>query len=77
MFEFEKYTVADLVYWTGMIGGIIIAYFILEPMAVHPLLRLGAGIALGAGLGFIFEKLYQSVKTPKREHFDDEFQNRF
>ena len=59
-----RYTVQDLVYWSGVIAGIIIVYVSLTPFDVLPVIRFGAGVVAGIGLGWISERLYESLRRP-------------
>jgi hypothetical protein len=54
------YTVNDLFYYAGLMGGIVAMYLLLGLYDVHPLLKLGAGVAAGAGLGWVLEKMWKS-----------------
>jgi hypothetical protein len=68
------YTVADLVYYAGLFGGIILVYLALQPLGVHPLVRLVAGLAVGIGLGYLFETAYRRSKSKKDPNEHDEYQ---
>jgi hypothetical protein len=63
------YTVKDLLFYSGLIGGIIIVYLALEPLEVHRLLRLLAGLVVGCGLGYVMSLAVSD--RPKREHDPD------
>lgn len=53
------YTVKDLIYYAGLMGGIIAAYLVLQPFGLHPLLRLLIGLGLGIGIGWLAVSAYE------------------
>jgi hypothetical protein len=64
------YTVNDLVYWSGMIAGIVGVVTIGRSYGVNQLVLLIGGIVLGAGLGFTLERAYRSLNQPPSQDQD-------
>ncbi|MBI4606378.1 MAG: hypothetical protein HY721_30805 [Planctomycetes bacterium] len=60
------YTGKDLVFYVGLIGGIIIVYLALQPYGFHPFVALLCGIAVGGGAGWVLEKVWDSVHRSGR-----------
>ncbi len=66
------YTVNDLVYWTGMIAGIVAVFAIGKPYGVDRIILLIGGVVAGAGLGFVLEKVYKNSSQPPPSDFDQD-----
>lgn len=66
------YTVKDLVYYSGLFGGICLVYVGTRQVAIHHILRLIISIVAGLGLGWAALSAYESSrqKNPPR---DDDF----
>ena len=58
-----RYTLNDLVYYTGLFGGIIAVYLTTRPY-VHPLIALIGGLVVGVGLGYALERAYARTQEP-------------
>jgi hypothetical protein len=56
------YTINDLVYYSGLFLGIIVVFSIGRPYGLHPIITLIVGIVVGAGLGYVAERLYRNSK---------------
>jgi uncharacterized membrane protein YebE (DUF533 family) len=56
------YTIADLYYYGGLFGGIIIVYLGTEGMEIHRFVRLIVGLIVGAGLGYVMERAYSNYR---------------
>jgi hypothetical protein len=59
------YTVNDLVWWSGLITGVVVCYFRLTPLGVPRLVSLVVGGAAGIGLGWGLETLYRNSRSPR------------
>ncbi|PQO27240.1 hypothetical protein [Blastopirellula marina] len=46
------YTIDDLIYYTGLFGGIIVTYVLLQNVPIHHIIRLIIALAVGAGTGW-------------------------
>ncbi|RCS46268.1 hypothetical protein DTL42_14940 [Bremerella cremea] len=46
------YTIDDLIYYTGLFGGIIITYLLLENLPIHHIIRLIIALIVGVGTGW-------------------------
>jgi hypothetical protein len=65
------YTVADLVYWSGFIGGALIGYAVLfHAFEVHRLVQLLGMLACGVACGFLCETLYRRLRKGPRNGDD-------
>jgi hypothetical protein len=53
------YTVADLVWYSGLIAGVVGTYFALAPVDVQKWVKLVAGLVVGIGLGWLGETIYR------------------
>jgi hypothetical protein len=68
------YTVADLVFYTGLIGGIVATYGVLQAMEVEIhdifklLIGLGVGVVLGGGALMLYERAKQKPKWPPDDY---------
>jgi hypothetical protein len=56
------YTVADLVWYSGLIAGMVGTYFALMPLGVQKWVSLVAGLVVGIGLGWLGETIYRQSK---------------
>jgi hypothetical protein len=71
------YTVKDLVFWSGFMGGAIAAYGIMHALEldVHVLLRalvsMGAGVAVGWTCERIYTQFKRAPKSGPHPHNDD------
>jgi hypothetical protein len=73
--EGPGYTVEDLVYWSGFIGGVVITYGILFHVVVlelHPIVRLLGMLVVGVSTGFVCERIYRLMKPGKRPEDEQE-----
>lgn len=62
------YTVSDLVYWSGLFLGVIIAFVGGRHLGItNHIVLLVAGLALGVPLGMVFEKAYRGGGPPPPE----------
>ena len=61
------YTVEDLVFYTGLFGGIILVFVGLAPFGVHTIVRLIGGLVVGLGVGWAFTKAYNSMKSNRND----------
>lgn len=63
------YTMTDLVYYAGLFGGVIVVYLATKNVPLHPILRLGAGLVVGVGVGWALERAYRQSRggTPPDE----------
>lgn len=66
------YTVKDLVFWAGLIGGMAVVYNLMRPMGYHHIVNLLVGGAAGMALGGAALKLYENMLASK-----DDDQSRF
>ncbi|PQO32747.1 hypothetical protein DTL21_21410 [Bremerella cremea] len=46
------YTIDDLIYYTGLFGGIIVTYLLLENLPIHHIIRLIIALVVGVGTGW-------------------------
>jgi hypothetical protein len=76
----SRYTVGDLVYYTGLFFGIIVVFAIARPHRFHPVLVLLVGACIGVGLGYALERAYESARRnsdsgpdAERRQFHDDF----
>jgi hypothetical protein len=60
------YTINDLMYWSGMIGGIVAVVLIGRQFGVQQIFLLIGGVVVGAGLGFSLEWFYRKSLEPPR-----------
>jgi hypothetical protein len=60
------YTVKDLVYWSGLMGGVVVTYGILHALDIelHPLVRALLAIGVGVALGWTSERIYTRAQRP-------------
>jgi hypothetical protein len=56
------YTINDLVYWGGLIGGVVVTHLALMPVEMHNLARLVISLVVGVGVGYLCEKAYDKSK---------------
>jgi hypothetical protein len=72
------YTVQDLVFYSGFIGGIIVTYLGLQALELDwpQIVYLILGLVVGAGLGwlalFLFERIRRGPSGPRRRSPYDE-----
>jgi len=59
------YSVKDLVWYSGLLAGIVLVYTLTIPYAdeLHQLVRFALGVAVGVGLGWGLETAYVHWKT--------------
>jgi hypothetical protein len=71
------YTVKDLVYWSGFIGGAIVTYGILHAVDVemYPLIRAVLCLGAGVAVGWTCERICARVRRPPTAgpHSDRDF----
>ncbi len=60
------YTINDLMYWSGMIAGIVTVVLIGKQYGIDRIFLLIGGIVLGAGLGYTLEMAYRKSMEPPR-----------
>jgi len=60
------YTVKDLVYWSGLIGGVVATYGLLHALDVdmYPLIRAVLCLVAGVAVGWICERIYTRARRP-------------
>jgi hypothetical protein len=71
-FKGPGYTVNDLVYWTGMMGGIIAVVLTGRQYGVNQIILLIGGLVVGAGLGFVMERAYRNSNRRPPSEFEQE-----
>jgi hypothetical protein len=59
------YTVKDLVYWTGLIGGISVTYLALKDTEMHRFLKLLISLGVGVAAGVVAEYAYRVLTAPR------------
>lgn len=67
-----NYTIKDLVFWGGMMGGIIVTVTLMRPLGYHHIVNLLCGGGVGAALGYGGLFLYEMVTGSNRD--DDGFE---
>jgi hypothetical protein len=58
------YTIDDLIFFAGLLGGIVIVFAVLEPYGVGSLVKVICGVIVGAGLGWVCLQLFGRGKNP-------------
>jgi hypothetical protein len=60
------YTIADLVFYSGLFAGIIVTYLSLNAAEVelHQIVKLLIGLAIGCGVGWVCLKIYEASRKP-------------
>lgn len=67
LFGANDYTMEDLVWYTGLFGGIILVHQGLQGVVDHNLIRLLIGGCVGIGLGWGMTLVYRSLKAADAE----------
>ena len=62
---FGNYGIKDLLFYSGLFGGIIITFLALESFEIHRLIRLIIGVFVGAGIGYLMQ-----MAAPKKSGGD-------
>ncbi len=68
-----NYTVKDLVYYIGFLGGIGGTVALLRPYGFHPILVFIAGLVVGGVLGWVFERSYVLAQRRKADRYYDDW----
>ncbi len=66
------YTVRDLVYWSGFIGGVLLAYLVFfHAVETYQLVRVIGMLVCGVASGFLCELTYRKVtRNPPKDGQD-------
>ena len=63
----SDYTIKDLIFWTGLMGGLIVVHQIIKPYGYPQIVNLLVSGAVGMVLGSAALKLYEAMQNKDHE----------